>query len=187
MFVWVRYCHHITRNSLQIITTNTCSSIEKSGRTPTKRPLVLPTQNNPPFVQEAPSASDTRVLHGQIELFVEDLVISSPSGARVKVLARDVRFLHQRRNLFSFLHELQRKTAAGMPVQGSLISASAAMLVPRADLPGNVAMHEPGARIVDLEGNEQETRHRQQGDIAPWRIVKVQLVLGRVISVVTRS
>ena len=58
---------------------------------------------------------DTGVLHCQIELLVENLVISSPASACVKILAKDARFLHKRHNLILFLHKLQRKATARMP------------------------------------------------------------------------
>ena len=64
----------------------------------------------------------------------------------------------------------------------------ASMSIARAaDLQGNMAMHEPCTRIVELEGDKQEPCHRQQGDIAPRWIVKIQSVISGVECVVARS
>ena len=58
---------------------------------------------------------DTGVLHCQIVLLVKNLVVSAPASACVKILAKDVRFLHKRHNLILFLHKLQRKATTCMP------------------------------------------------------------------------
>lgn len=41
-------------------------------------------------------------------------------------------------------------------------------------MPGDVAMHEPDARIVCAERNDEVAASREQGDVATRRVVPIQ-------------
>ena len=60
---------------------------------------------------------DARVVHGKVVLLVENLVVSSPFRARVRMLFVGVRFLHQRLDLLLSLYKLQRETTAYVPAR----------------------------------------------------------------------
>lgn len=81
------------------------------------------------------------------------LVPLGPFLAAPRKLGQHARLLHQPLNLAGLLEELDRQAIAGMP--------------------RNMAMHQPGARVVDAERNPQIPVYRAIGHVTTRRVVQL--------------